>query len=166
MMGASSVYSDQQQQANSIRMGSPIGLRDPSPAYRSSPNLLQQQQQHQQDLRMVAPSTTNSSSSIGSSSTSSLFGPSAIRFRSPSATQHNQQLQHGGGGGGVGASDQNFRDERYIYTVTPPILSQTYFSYGFPTFMHRSYISPFVCAPLHSTPFRRRICARRGGGIQ
>lgn len=121
MMGTSSIYSDQQQQVNSIRMGSPIGLRDPSPAYRSSPNLLQQQQQ---DLRMtaaVAAPSTSSSATIGSSSTSSLFGTSAIRFRSPSTitTQHNQQLQHGG------ASDQNFRDERYcayiyLYDITPP----------------------------------------------
>ena len=116
MTGASSVYNDQQQQVNSIRMGSPIGLRDPSPAYRSSPSLLQQQQQQQQqlqqqDLRMTAaPSTT--SSSIGSSLTSSLFGTSAIRFRSP-GTQHNQQQQQQQLQHGSSASDQNFRDERY-----------------------------------------------------
>lgn len=98
MTGTSNIYGDQQQQANSIRMGSPIGLRDPSPAYRSSPNLSLQQQQQQATL-------ASSSSSISSSSH---FGTSAIRFRSSAANSSNQHNQHG-----ITASDQSFKDERY-----------------------------------------------------
>ena len=100
MTGTSNIYGDQQQQANSIRMGSPIGLRDPSPAYRSSPNLSLQQQQQQQQATLAS-----SSSSISSSSH---FGTSAIRFRSSAANSSNQHNQHG-----ITASDQSFKDERY-----------------------------------------------------